>query len=76
MMGKVKWLAYLGADVPRFKTATVEGDYQKDVQHIGQTQGPINDQPSVQQLFETTLQDVQAVHDSNTRRLDHSVKEV
>jgi enoyl-[acyl-carrier protein] reductase II len=48
------------------KAATVAGDYHKGVQFIGQTQGLINDQPSVQQIFDTLRQDAQAVHKSNT----------
>jgi NAD(P)H-dependent flavin oxidoreductase YrpB (nitropropane dioxygenase family) len=48
------------------KDATVAGDYHKGVQFIGQTQGLINDQPSVQQIFDTLRQNAQAVHKSNT----------
>jgi enoyl-[acyl-carrier protein] reductase II len=69
---KVKLLAYFGAAVPRLKAATVEGDYQKGVQFIGQTQGLINGQPSVQQIFDTIRQDAQAVHKSNACRLGNT----
>jgi enoyl-[acyl-carrier protein] reductase II len=56
---KVKLLAYFGAAVPRLKATTVEGNYQKGVPLIGQTQGLINDQPSVQQIFDTIRQEAQ-----------------
>jgi enoyl-[acyl-carrier protein] reductase II len=69
---KVKLLAYFGAAVPRLKAATVDGDYEKGVQFIGQTQGLINDQPSVQQIFDTIRHDAQAVHKSNACRLGNT----
>ena len=69
---KVKLLAYFGAAVPRLKAATVDGDYKKGVQFIGQTQGLINDQPSVQKIFDTIRQDAQAVHNDNARRLGNT----
>ncbi|MGK0475504.1 MAG: enoyl-[acyl-carrier protein] reductase II [Oleispira sp.] len=69
---KVKLLAYFGAAVPRLKAATVDGDYKKGVQFIGQTQGLINDQPSVQKIFDTIRQDAQAVHNANARRLGNT----
>jgi enoyl-[acyl-carrier protein] reductase II len=69
---KVKLLAYFGAAVPRLKAATVEGDYEKGVQFIGQTQGLINDQPSVQQIFDTIRHDAQAVHKNNVCRLENT----
>jgi enoyl-[acyl-carrier protein] reductase II len=62
MVDKVKLLAYFGAAVPRLKAATVEGDYQKGVQFIGQTQGLINDQPSVQKIFEGIREQAKQVH--------------
>ena len=69
MVDKVKLLAYFGAAVPRLKAATVDGDYKKGVQFIGQTQGLINDQPSVQQIFDKIRQDAEQVHDKNAQRL-------
>jgi enoyl-[acyl-carrier protein] reductase II len=69
---KVKLLAYFGAAVPRLKAATVDGDYEKGVQFIGQTQGLINDQPSVQQIFDTIRHDAQTVHKSNACRLGNT----
>jgi len=68
-MNDVKLLAYFGAAVPRLKAATVDGDYNKGVQFIGQTQGLIKDQPSVEQIFEGIRKDVQIVHEANGQRL-------
>ena len=52
---KVKLLSLFGAATKKIKAATVEGDVNKGVQFIGQTQGLIEDQPSVQELIERTL---------------------
>jgi enoyl-[acyl-carrier protein] reductase II len=68
----VKLLAYLGAVVQRLKATIVDGDYEKGVQFIGQTQGLINDQPSVQQIFDTIRHDAQAVHKNNVCRLENT----
>jgi enoyl-[acyl-carrier protein] reductase II len=68
-MNNVKLLAYFGAAVPRLKAATVDGNYKKGVQFIGQTQGLIKDQPSVEQIFESIRNDVQIVHEANSQRL-------
>lgn len=70
MMDKVKLLAYFGAAVPRLKAATVDGNYKRGVQFIGQTQGLIKDQPSVQQIFDDIRKDVQIVHKANSQRLN------
>ena len=69
MMDKVKLLAYFGAAVPRLKAATVDGDYKKGVQFIGQTQGLIKDQPSVQQIFDGIREQAVQVQRSNEERL-------
>jgi enoyl-[acyl-carrier protein] reductase II len=70
MMDKIKLLAYFGAAVPRLKAATVNGDYQKGVQFIGQTQGLIYDQPSVQEIFDSIRLQAQTIHAENTKRLE------
>lgn len=49
---KVKMLAYFGAAMPKLKSATEEGDLENGMQFIGQSQGLINDQPTVAELFE------------------------
>jgi enoyl-[acyl-carrier protein] reductase II len=71
MMDKVKLLAYFGAAVPRLKAATVDGDYKKGVQFIGQTQGLIKDQPSVQQIFTVIRQETDKIHQENAQRLNN-----
>jgi enoyl-[acyl-carrier protein] reductase II len=70
MMDKVKLLAYFGAAVPRLKAATVDGDYKKGVQFIGQTQGLIKDQPSVAQIFDRIREQATEVQIQNGQRLD------
>ncbi len=52
---KVKLLSLFGAATKKIKAATVEGDLNKGVQFIGQTQGLIEDQPSVKELIDRTL---------------------
>lgn len=69
MVDKVKLLAYFGAAVPRLKAATVDGDYQKGVQFIGQTQGLINDQPSVQEIFDRIGDQANQIQLKNEERL-------
>jgi len=69
MMDKVKLLAYFGAAVPRLKAATVDGDYKKGVQFIGQTQGLINDQPTVQQIFDQINEQAKQTQLANEKRL-------
>ena len=69
MMDKVKLLAYFGAAVPRLKAATVDGDYNKGVQFIGQTQGLIKDQPTVQQIFDRIREQADQVQLANEERL-------
>lgn len=49
---QIRLLAYFGAAMPRLKTATEDGDLKEGMQFIGQTQGLINDQPTVAELFE------------------------
>lgn len=55
-INQVKLLAYFGASVPRIQAATVDGNLQQGVQFIGQTQGLIEDIPSVQEIIERTVQ--------------------
>jgi len=70
MMDKVKLLAYFGAAVPKLKAATVDGDYQKGVQFIGQTQGLIKDQPSVKEIIDRTLAEAKQLQQANNRLFD------
>lgn len=62
MMDKVKLLAYFGASVPRLKAATIDGDLEKGVQFVGQTQGLINDMPSVEAVVERIMSEAKEVH--------------
>lgn len=70
MVDKVKLLAYFGAAVPRLKAATVDGDYNKGVQFIGQAQGLIKDQPSVQQIFDGIREQAVQVQNNNDQLLN------
>lgn len=62
MADKVKQLAYFGASVPRLKAATIEGDLEKGLQFIGQTQGLIEDVPSVEDIVERVLKEAESTH--------------
>lgn len=61
MVNKVKLLAYFGASVPRLQAATVAGDLNKGVQFIGQTQGLINDIPSVAEIIQRTVVEARTI---------------
>ena len=67
MLDKIKLLAYFGASVPRLQAATINGDLDKGVQFIGQTQGLIEDIPSVQQLVDRIQSEAQEMHRNNER---------
>ncbi|MEN9464924.1 MAG: hypothetical protein RL217_1105 [Pseudomonadota bacterium] len=62
MINKVKLLAYFGASVPRIQAATVQGDLNKGVQFIGQTQGLIHDIACVKDIIERTVAEAQSLH--------------
>lgn len=62
MLDKVLLLAYFGASVPRLKAATIDGDLNKGVQFIGQTQGLINDIASVDDIVQRIIQEAQNIH--------------
>lgn len=70
MVNKVKLLAYFGASVPRIQAATVHGDLTKGVQFIGQTQGLIDDIPSVAELLQRTVEDAQNLQQQLTQVFD------
>ena len=52
---KVRLLSLFGAATEKIQAATVDGNLDKGVQFIGQTQGLIEDQPSVQELVDRTV---------------------
>lgn len=62
MLDKVKLLAYFGASVPRLQAATVDGDLNKGVQFVGQTQGLIEDIPLVQELVDRIVEEARQLH--------------
>ena len=66
-VSKVKLLAYFGASLPRLEAATIRGDLDNGVQFIGQTQGLIDDLPTVTQVIERTLQQAHDLHQQQTR---------
>ena len=67
MLDKIKLLAYFGASVPRLKAATIDGDLEEGVQFIGQTQGLIEDIPSVQELVNRILAEAKELQEANNR---------
>ena len=66
MMDKILLLAYFGASVPRLKAATIDGDLNKGVQFIGQTQGLISDVVTVEEIVRRTLAQAQSLHAQQT----------
>lgn len=61
MVNKVKLLAYFGASVPKLLAATVDGDLDKGVQFIGQTQGLINDIATVEEILQRTVKEAHSI---------------
>lgn len=52
---QVKLLTYFGAATPRLQAATEAGDLEYGMQFVGQSQGLIQDAPTVRELFERIL---------------------
>lgn len=65
MPEKIKLLAYFGAATIKLRAATEDGDVQRGMQFIGQTQGLINDIPSVESIVQTLIADAHRVHEAN-----------
>ena len=65
---QIRQLSLFGAAMEKIEAATVDGDLNKGVQFVGQTQGLIEDQPSVQELIERIMQQARAVHEENEKR--------
>ncbi|WP_430461263.1 NAD(P)H-dependent flavin oxidoreductase [Thalassolituus sp. LLYu03] len=65
MLDKVLLLAYFGASVPRLKAATIDGDLNKGVQFIGQTQGLINDIAPVDEIVQRILVEARSIHEQH-----------
>lgn len=70
MLDKVKLLAYFGASVPRLKAATIDGDLDKGVQFIGQTQGLIEDIVPVKTIINRILEEAKTIHQKQTKILE------
>lgn len=68
-LDKIKMLAYFGAAIPRLKTATEDGDLDYGMQFIGQTQGLINDTPSVQEIMDRVIKEAMATQIRNGEAL-------
>lgn len=68
-LDKIKMLAYFGAAMPRLKTATEDGDLSYGMQFIGQTQGLINDSPSVQEIIDRVINEAAAAQIRNGEAL-------
>ena len=65
---QIRMLSLFGAATEKIQAATVDGDLDKGVQFIGQTQGLINDQPSVQEIIDRIMREAQTVHEENGKR--------
>lgn len=65
-LDKVLLLAYFGASVPRLKAATIDGDLNKGVQFIGQTQGLINDIAPVNDIIQRIVKEAEDLHKSQS----------
>lgn len=61
---KVRLLSLFGAATEKIQAATVDGNLDKGVQFIGQTQGLIEDQPTVSELVNRTMAEAQEIASS------------
>lgn len=60
---KIKLLSLFGAATKKIQAATVDGDIATGVQFIGQTQGLIHDQASVETIIFRTVEQAKNVHE-------------
>jgi len=58
---KVRLLSLFGAATEKIQAATVDGNLEKGVQFIGQTQGLIEDQPTVQELVDRIMDEAKTL---------------
>lgn len=56
---KIRLLSLFGAATEKIQAATVDGDLTTGVQFIGQTQGLIEDQPTVKEIVDRTIAQAQ-----------------
>jgi len=59
---KMYMLSLFGAATTKLVAATVHGDLDKGVQFVGQSQGLINDVPSVQELVDRCISEALTTH--------------
>lgn len=65
---QIRMLSLFGSAMEKIQAATVDGDLSKGVQFIGQTQGLIDDQPTVKEMIDRIMQQAKQVHEENTKR--------
>jgi enoyl-[acyl-carrier protein] reductase II len=65
MPDKIKLLAYFGAATIKLRAATEDGDVANGMQFIGQTQGLINDIPSVEVIMQRVIAEAKETHQLN-----------
>jgi enoyl-[acyl-carrier protein] reductase II len=58
--GQTRLLAHFGASLPLVEAATIQGDVERGVQFIGQSQGLVDDVPSAAELIERVVGDAEA----------------
>jgi enoyl-[acyl-carrier protein] reductase II len=70
MPDKIKLLAYFGAATIKLRAATEAGDIEDGMQFIGQTQGLINDIPSVEVIMQRVIAEAKVAQQLNQFIID------
>lgn len=60
---RIRMLASFGAAIEKVEAATIQGDLERGVQFIGQTQGLVRDVPSAAEIVERTIAEAREVAD-------------
>ncbi len=68
-LDKIKLLAYFGAATPKLQRATEEGDLDKGMQFIGQSQGLIKDVKSVEEIMQRVIAEAEAAQSALASKL-------
>lgn len=68
-LDKIRLLAYFGAATPKLQSATEQGDLDKGMQFIGQSQGLINDVVSVAEIMQRIVAEAEAAQNSLVAKL-------
>jgi enoyl-[acyl-carrier protein] reductase II len=58
---QVRLLSYFGASLPLVEAATIEGDVERGVQFIGQSQGLVDDVPGAGELVRRVVAEAEEV---------------